>query len=182
VRALATIAFFGGLLLAVRVMFFGVQKRIDEEHLAHRRWPLALAAFLVVTGALLYARVTATPGVTPGWLATVVLLGVVAGGGAWWLVTRSATIPSSDPDDDPRYRFQGHVARVIEPLARDGGDSPGRIGFDFDGKHIELHARWLPDGAWDLERSGLAGSEVVIERVEGDVAYVEPWAVVEERL
>jgi hypothetical protein len=183
VRALAVIAFLGGLLLAVRVMFFGVQRRLDDQHLAHRRWPLALAAFLVATGALLYVRTAGVPRVTGGWVTVVVLVGIGAGAGAWWLVKRSAAIPSTDPEDDPRYRFQGHVARVIEPIeVRAGGAPSGRIAFNFDGKRHEFRARWSPDGDWSRPRAGVIESEVVIERVEDDVAYVEPWTAVEERL
>src|SRR5207249_11154977 len=59
VRILAVVAFLGGLLLAVRTMFFGVQRRLDENHLAHRVWPLGLGAFLVISGALVYVRATA---------------------------------------------------------------------------------------------------------------------------
>jgi hypothetical protein len=183
VQALAVLLFASGLLLAVRVMFFGVQKRVDDEHLAHRRWPLALAAFFVATGALMYARVASTRGVTVGWLVLVVLVGLGAGAGAWWLVQRSAAIPSSDPEDDPRYRFQGHVARVIEPIVARAGAAPsGRIAFSFDGKRHELRACWLPEGDWHRPQAGVAESEVVIERVEDEVAYVEPWTAVEERL
>src|SRR5437867_4424632 len=99
-------------------MFFGVQRRSrrDEQRLAHRRWPLALAAFLATTGALSYARAATAMRVTAPWATLVVLLGAGAGAGAWWLVQRSAAVTSSDPEDDPRYRFQGHVARVIEAI------------------------------------------------------------------
>lgn len=181
-KALAVVAFFGGLLLAVRVMFFGVQRRLDDEHLGHRAWPLALAAVLVATGALLYVRATSAAGVTGAWIIVVVLIGAVAGAGAWWLVKRSAAVPSTDSDDDPRYRFQGHVARVIEPIGtRADGTGVGRIAFSFDGKRFEFLARWVP-GDWERESLGRAESEVVIERVEAEVAYVEPWQVVEERL
>lgn len=177
-RILAVIVFLGGLLLAVRVMLFGVQRRLDDEHLLHRRWPLALAAFLAVAGAMLYAR----SAVTAGWVATVLLIGAAVGAGAWWVVQHSAGIPSTDSEDDPRYRFQGHVARVTEPIQTISGESfKGRIAFRFDDKDHDLLARWTP-GNWEQQGFGRADSEVVIERVEDDVAYVEPWAVVEERL
>lgn len=175
-KAIAIVAFLGGLLLAVRVMFFGVQRRAGDE-LRSRRWPLSLAAFLVAGGALLYARST----VTGWWIATVLVAGLVAGAAAWWLVQRSAAVPSTDPEDDPRFRFQGHVARVTEPIEDGtGGTLRGRIAFDFDGSRHELRARWAP-GDWD-EGLGRVDREVVIEHVDGDVAYVEPWAVVEQRL
>jgi len=168
-----------GLLLAVRVMFFGVQRRLDDERLHHRRWPLALAGFLMVFGVAVYAR---PDGASASWPAWAALLGLGAGAGAWWWVRRSASVPSTDPEDDPRYRFQGHVARVTVPIA-DGGE--GRIAFDFDGKRYDFRARWSPaaePGLAGQKAIGNRGAEVVIEIVEGDLAFVEPWALVEERL
>lgn len=180
----AIAAFLGGLLLAVRVMLFGVQRRLDEDRLHHRRWPLALATFLMTGGALLYVRARPTGSVTGGWLALVLFLALAAGAGAWWVVQRSATIPSSDPEDDPRYRFQGHVARVTEAIEAGTDSKPGRISLDFDGKRYDFRARWSTSGGEYNAHSGFgaSGSEVVIEIVEDDMAYVEPWAVVEERL
>jgi hypothetical protein len=193
VKAIGVSFFLAGLLLAVRVMFFGVQRRLrtsaadtgQEQRFAHRKWPLALAAFLATTGALVYARAVSTPRVTAVWTLVVVLMGIGAGAGAWWLVQRSASVPSSDPEDDPRYRFQGHVARIVEAIEsrRDGNTVPtGRIAFSFDGKRHELRARWLPDGDSRPPRAGAVETEVVIERIEGEVAYVEPWTTVEQRL
>src|SRR6185503_14118423 len=142
-RELAVGLFLAGLLLWILVMFFGVQRRIDDEHVAHRGWPLAVSALLVISGMLLYAR----PIVTPGWITTVALLGIGAGVGAWAFVKRSAAIPSTDPEDDPRYRFQGHVARVTQAFEPRGTEAPsGRIAFTFDGRRIELGALWSPEG------------------------------------
>lgn len=184
-RTVAVAAFLSGLLLAVRVMFFGVQRRVAEDELKHRRWPLALAAFLAAGGATLYARAATAAGVTAGWVALVVLMGMAAGAAAWWLVKSSAAIPSSDPEDDPRYRFQGHVARIVKAIEPGGagGVETGRIAFTFDGKTHELIARWSPDaGSFERQSLGRTDNEVVIDRVDGDVAFVEPWTVVEERL
>ena len=178
-RSVAVGLFLAGLLVWILVMFFGVQRRVDDENVVHRRWPLALAALLASVGVLLYLR----PVVTPGWIAAVALLGVGAGVGAWWFVKRSAEIPSSDPEDDPRYRFQGHVARVTEAFETRGSDAPsGRIAFSVDGRRIELKALWSPESGTDRKGAGRIDDEVVIERIEGDLAFVEPWAVVEERL
>jgi hypothetical protein len=178
VRVIAILAFIGGLVLAVRVMFFGV-RRVDGEQLHHRRWPLALAAFLAAIGLALYAR-QAMGQVTSVWVAVVVLIGLAAGWLAWWVVSHSAAIPSTDPEDDPRYRFQGHVARITKPISSDDPHANGRVSFTFDGKPFEFAARWV-EGA-DFRGQGTIDSEVVIERIDGDVAFVEPWAVVEERL
>lgn len=175
-RSIAIGAFVGGLVLAVRVMFFGV-RRVRGETLHHRRWPLSLAAFLTAAGVTLYARLSVGE-VTPAWVAAVVLVGLAAGWAAWWVVHRSAALPSMDPEDDPRYRFQGHVARIVRPIASGGAD--GRIAFMFDGTPFEFAARWVDGG--DFRGQGELDSEVVIERIDGNVAFVEPWAVVEERL
>lgn len=178
-RAIAVGLFLAGLLLWIQVMFFGVQRRVDDERVDHRRWPLAVSALLATIGVLLYAR----PVVTTGWIVAVAIVGVGAGIGAWWLVKTSAAIPSSDPEDDPRYRFQGHVARVTEPIESRGAGAPtGRIAFSFDGRRIELKALWSPEGGVERKGAGRLDDEVVIERIEGDMAYVEPWAIVEERL
>jgi hypothetical protein len=179
--AVAIVAFLVGLLLAVRVMFFGVQRRVDETRTAHRRWPLALAAFFIVAGGALYMAVRNDGWVTPSGAALVLILGFVAGAAAWLLVQRSAAIPSTDPEDDPRYRFQGHVARVIEPIEVGKSAGTGRVAFDFEGQRHDLRAVWAVE-AVPVAGSGVPGSEVVIERVEEGVAYVEPWAAVEERL
>jgi len=50
-----------------------------------------------------------------------------------------------------------------------------------DGRSIDLAARWLP-GTTVRPPDSFVGAEVVVERVDGDVAFVEPWALVETRL
>jgi hypothetical protein len=180
-RAIAVAAFLGGLLLWVRVMFFGVRRQITETQLDHRKWPLALAAFLIVAGVMLYVRSDSS--LTVPWALATLAAALAAGAGAWALVVKSASIPSTDPEDDPRYRFQGHVARVVQPISGAAGTS-GRITFQFDGKQHDFRARWAPEA--DLGGGNLAtaavDSEVVIEYVDGDMAFVEPWVVVEKRL
>lgn len=183
IRVIAVASFLAGLLLAVRVMFFGVRRQLGEEQLYHRKWPLSFAAFLTVAGAMLYARADR---VTGAWIATVILSGAVAAWGAWKLVEKSAAVPSTDPEDDPKYRFQGHVARVTAPIVAASGSNAasGRIVFEFDGKRYDLAARWSPEADLDEGRLATAAvdSEVVIEFIDGDVAFVEPWKVVEQRL
>jgi len=181
VRSLGVIAFLAGLLLGVRVMFFGVRRTLSNDQIAFRRWPFALAAFLVVFGAMTYARGAGTNGSTATGVATAVTAGVVAAFLAWWVVRRSELVPSTDPEDDPEFRFQGQVARVVEPIQLANGQMiSGRIAFEFDGRRYEFRARWTP-GDW-APALGRTDSEVVIERIDGDVAYVEPWVAIEERL
>ena len=80
--------------------------------------------------------------------------------------------PEHDPED-PRYVLQGHVAMVTSAIPA-GGE--GSIAIEEGGQSRSLRARTIDD-------SGVAvGQEVCIERVDDDVAYVEPWAAVEARL
>ena len=93
------------------------------------------------------------------------------------LITRLAIAtarvrPEHDPDD-PRFVLQGHVAVVTSAIAA-GGE--GLIAYGDEVGPQSLRARSI-DGA----PIG-AGVEVCIERVEDDVAFVEPWALVEARL
>ena len=174
VRAAAVALFIGGLLFWIRVMFFGVRRDKGGDQVVHRAWPLGVAVALVTAGIALYAR----PVVTGAWVASVSLMGLLAGAAAWWATNWSAALPSEDPEDDPRYRFQGHVARVTQAFT----NGVGRIAFSYEGKRIELGATWSPESAADRSVAGRLDDEVVIERVDGDLAYVEPWATVEQRL
>jgi hypothetical protein len=62
---------------------------------------------------------------------------------------------------------------VISSIA---AGSEGRISFETAGERRVLRARSLDEGAVG------EGTEVVIERIEGDLAFVEPWVQVEQRL
>lgn len=174
VRIVAVALFIGGLLFWIRVMFFGVRRTAGSEQVSHRAWPLGVAVVLAASGILMYAR----PSVTPAWIASVSLLSLLAGIAAWWATKRSAEHPSDDPEDDPRYKFQGHVARVTQAFT----NGAGRIAFSYEGARIELAAAWAPESGSDVSGAGRLDDEVVIERVDGETAYVEPWAKVEQRL
>jgi hypothetical protein len=167
-------AFIAGLLLGVRVMFFGAERRRHSaDGLPLRRSEPAIVGFLLmfgVAGYLLTRRGTVSPGA--GALSAA-LLGLV------WaiLVTRLAVAtarlqPEHDPED-PRFAFQGHVAIVSAAIPADG---EGTITFSDGGAQRTVRARTL-DGSAIAE-----GEEVCIERLEDDVAFVELWAIVEQRL
>lgn len=101
------------------------------------------------------------------------LIGGIAGALAVRLVRRAAAfVPEHDPDD-PRYVLQGHVATVTAPIRP---DDEGEISYVVEGTRHTVRARGL-DGS-----TAEQGSEVVIERIEDGVAYVEPWVEVEKRL
>jgi hypothetical protein len=87
---------------------------------------------------------------------------------AQWAL-RGLSAPFSVED----YEIQGQLAVVTRDIspAREG-----EISYDRLGKRELVPARSL--GATAVA----AGSEVVIDRIEDGVAFVEEWAVVEQRL
>ena len=187
-KTIAVLLFGTGVLLAVQVMFFGVGRTIAVDAFSTRAWPLTFAAILASAGAVLYVQSWREGGVTGTGIAAVVIVSGLAGAGAWWTVRRSAAAAAAtqDPDEDPRYQFQGHVARIVSTMPEPksgggGGGGGGRIAFVIDGRTLELEARWLP-GTTVAPDAGSINSEVVIERVDGKLALVEPWALVESRL
>jgi membrane protein implicated in regulation of membrane protease activity len=173
--ALYVVTFIVGLLLAVRIMFFGAERRRPRagDPLPLRRWEPAVSAFLIMFGMAGYLLTR------PGRLAPVVGLGAALLLALLWaaLVTRLAIAtarvqPEHDPDD-PRYVLQGHVATVTTPIPADG---EGSIAIGEPGAQRSLRARAIDGQPID------EGIEVCIERVDEGVALVERWALVEARL
>ena len=181
IRTAAALMFFGGLVIGVRVMFFGVQRRQGTQYLYSSVWPLALSIFLLMAGMALYLRSVTRPSPGTTWTAWILAVSAVVAAFLWTVVRRSATAPSTDPEDDPRYRFQGHIARVVQSIGTAPSDADGLVAFEFDGRREQFRARWTEEA---VARGTFAGinDDVVIERVEGSVAFVEPWSVVEQRL
>jgi membrane protein implicated in regulation of membrane protease activity len=166
----------GGLLLAVRIMILGVERPRERSPAGERSFRLSpplLVAFMVVFGISGYLLVHRTSiGPLKSSLAAIVLGSAAAIAAArlvrrWWVIT-----PEHDVDDE-RYILQGQVARVVTPIA-DGSD--GEVAFDFGSEHRVVRARGVSDVTM------AAGTEVVIERIEDEVAFVEPWLEVEKRL
>lgn len=168
-------SFIVGLLLAVRVMMYGVERPREQHPNGERSFRLSppiIVAFTTFFGAVGYVMTRRQVGVGVT-LVTSAVLGVVAAVVAarlvrkWWTVT-----PEHDVDDE-RYVLQGHLAHVTKPIR---ADVDGEVSFEFASEVRVLRARTLDEGPL------AAGTEVVIERIEGDVAYVEAWAEVEKRL
>ena len=169
------LTFIVGLLLAVRIMFFGAERRRirNPDAMPLRRAEPAVAAFLVMFGVAGYLLTR------PGRLSPAVGVGAAAVLGALWalVVTRLAIAtarvqPEHDPED-PRYVLQGHVAMVTATIPADG---EGTIVYGEGDAGRSLPARSIDGQAIE------AGLEVCIERVEEGVAFVELWALVEARL
>jgi membrane protein implicated in regulation of membrane protease activity len=168
--------FIAGLLLAVRVMIFGVERPRESHPAGERSFrmsPALIVAFSVVFGATGYILTQQRlSSVTTALIFSAVLAAVASAITArlvskWWTVT-----PEHDVDDE-RFVLQGHLARVTKPIAA-GVD--GEVTFDFALDHRVLRARSLGEDAIAV------GTDVVIERIEDDLAYVEAWAEVEKRL
>jgi membrane protein implicated in regulation of membrane protease activity len=165
----------GGLLYGVRVMIVGVERARPFDAAGERSFRLSppiLVAFAVVFGlaGYLFTRRGVGGGAAAGFAA---LLGGLAAGVTarlvreWWKVT-----PEHDVDDE-RYVLQGHLARVVTPI---GPHEEGEVAFEVESTRRVVRARSVDDGALAAE------TEVVIERIEDGVAYVEPWLEVEKRL
>lgn len=75
--------------------------------------------------------------------------------------------------EDPRYALQGHPARVSQTIS---GVQAGAISYEHDGARRTVPAVGLEGAAIP------AGTEVVIERIEDGIAYVELWSNIEREL
>jgi hypothetical protein len=169
------VPFIGGLLLAVRLMFFGAErrrlKRVDAFPL--RRSEPAIVAFLLMFGIAGYLM--AQHGTFAPLLDVLVAsgIGVFFAAILTWLAVATARIqPEHDPED-PRFTLQGRVGVVTVAIPANG---EGMIRYEDSGIFITTQARDIANGAI------AAGEEICIERLEDSVAYVERWALVEARL
>lgn len=173
--ALYLVGFCLGLLLGVRIMFFGAERRRGPraDAMPLRRSEPAAAAFLVMFGVAGYLLTR------PGRMSPVAgLLAALVLGVLWALVVTRLAIatarvqPEHDPDD-PRYVLQGRVATVTQAIPAEG---EGAIVYGELADRRSLRARSIDSDGID------EGVEVCIERVEDGVAFVERWALVEARL
>lgn len=71
------------------------------------------------------------------------------------------------------HEIQGQLAMVTRDI---GSGSPGEISYEASGKQVRIAAQAISGNRLS------AGSEVVIDRIENDIAMVEEWSSVEQRL
>lgn len=169
------VCFIGGLLLAVRVMIAGVEQPREENPHGERTFkpsPAVLATMLVIFGVVGYILTRRQLGSDSTRAVSAAAVAIVSGFAAaylvrkWWAVTPEHEVEEA-------YVLQGHLARVTKNI---GGGVDGEVTFE-----VGTHRRVLPARAIDNAPLA-AGTDVVIERIENDVAYVEAWAEVEKRL
>ena len=178
--------FLAGLLLGVYVMIRGVE-RIGARGVSRELDALgrpvgtarmaltaptvgAFATALGITGYLLWRYTILSTGLqfAIGVAAALVVTLVATRAVAHW-----ATQAATHDVVDERYLLQGHPAQVVAPIAP---NQRGEIAYDVGGRKYATPALSL-DGT-----AVAAGTEVVIDRLEEGVAYVEPWVQVEQRL
>lgn len=161
-------SFTAGLVLTVFAMLHGVERR---SGFAINR--AVIAGFATAFGVVGYPLIHST-----ALRHQIVLLiaGVagIAGAAAALALVAAWAIPSAKADViDERYLLQGSFARV---LAVDDDGLAGTITYQADGSTRTAAARGLDGIRLDI------GTDVVIERIEEGIAYVEPWTQVEARL
>jgi hypothetical protein len=174
-KTLFLAAFGGGLIIAVYAMLHGVEKvratRVTRPA-PYLNLP-AVAAFLVAFGATGYLLVRNSSFAT----STVGIVAVVAGGLGWFAMTlllaKWALRPGGFDAHLEAEEIQGQPAVVVTSI---GEGQTGSIRYTHRGHSHEVAAR-------NIESAVLpSGTEVVIDRFEDDVAFVENWASVEKRL
>lgn len=176
-------AFLVGIALGVHVMMHGVEKvqsALPVKPGPDGRYPAsvvrpALAGFLTLFGLLGYLAHRDRSGL---WIGGLLAAGAGGLAGAWIgvVVVKRWAIPAAIADQpDERFVLMGHFARVLAPIG-DAAGAPGTITYEVDGVSHTVAAHAL-DGT-----TIAAGTDVVIERIEGGVAYVEPWSQVEQRI
>ena len=173
-----------GLGLGVQALLGGIENRASVESAVDRfgREPAlgrvrtsvpVLAGALAAFGAAGNLSASAWPG-RAGLVTVIALLSAALAAVLTGLVVSKWAVPSARSEPaDPRYALQGQVARVR--LAIEAGRS-GEVVYELNGRQIVAEARGVD------ETTLLPDTDVVIERVENDVVYVEAWSRVEQRI
>lgn len=185
-QALFLTAFVAGLILNIYFVIRGaerwrtsdVARRLDafgrELTLGSVSLTTPIAASFASTFGLVgyvltrYARLSA-------WL-TIAIAAVVAGlaVASVILLVKKWAVPHALKDvPDERYLLQGQLAIVTRAIPF-GGE--GEVEYVIDKKHFTIPAQSINDAPLG------AGVDVVVERVEDGVVFVEEWALVEQRL
>lgn len=176
-RIIFLAAFIGGLMLAVFSMLHGVERARRKKNRSRAPSPYfnlpAVAAFAAGFGLTGYLFTSRT--ILPVWADFLLGFagGVLMAGGTVTLLAAWALRGMKGKAIADVHDIQGQPAVVTREISLAG---PGEISYDHQGSEIRVAARSLDT------RTLPAGAEVVIDRIEEGVAYVEEWTVVERRL
>jgi hypothetical protein len=177
-----------GMVLGVYAMLYGTERsaparttaphdRRGEHESAGEPSPLfnmaSIAAFLFAVGLSGYLLGKGSSLSLRSLVLVAVGIGVIAFALQALLFARWAIPGARAEHVDERYLLQGTVGYVTQVIPSDG---QGAIRYALDGQEHDLPAKNFELG--DIT----VGTEVVIERIEEGVAYVERWAQVEKRL
>ena len=167
-------AFIAGLVLAVFAMLHGVEyTRPNRSRAPSPFFNLpAVAAFAVGFGAAGYPMSSRTGLPTWSILLIAIAVGAAAMSGMITLLAKWALRDVSDSLGDEQ-EIQGQLAVVTTAITP---HSRGEISYDQLGATMKVPARSLNQAAIP------AGTDVVIDRIEDGTAFVEEWAIVEQRL
>lgn len=166
--------FIGGLLLAVFAMLHGVEHaRRNRSKAPSPFFNLpAIAAFAVGLGAAGYPLASRSR--LPLWAILLIAIasGALAISGMITLLARWA-LRDAGPSSAQSDEIQGQLAVVTRDI---GPAAAGEIAYEHLGAQLRIPALTLS------ERPLSVGAEVVIDRIENGIAFVEEWSVVEQRL
>ena len=165
------VVFIAGLLLAVFAMLNGVRRSQLRAPSAFFNLP-AVAAFAIGFGAAGYPLASRTQLPLWGTLLIATAVGALAISGmitllAQWAFRGISAASTSEEE------IQGQLAIVTRDVTV---STPGEISYEYLGRKVKIAARPISTKALPV------GADVVIDRIEDGVAFVEEWAVVEQRL
>jgi hypothetical protein len=167
-------SFIGGLVLAVFAMLHGVEHaRRNRSRAPSPFFNLpAIAAFAVGFGATGYPLVSRTR--LPSWATVMIAVGggALAISGMITLLARWA-LRGASRSSGQGEEIQGQLAVVTQEIAP---GSDGEIAYEHLGRHLRIPARALSERVLSI------GAEVVIDRIENGIGFVEEWSAVERRL
>jgi hypothetical protein len=168
-------SFLAGLLLGVRAMIVGVERppRTGTQPRTALTAPSVAAAATTfgLTGYVLLRYMGAGAAAAIAIAAGLALLSALS---AIALIAKWAVPSAAAEPPDERYLLQGTPATVTRAVT---ADVDGEVSYAAaDGAQYATPARSFDGSALGV------GAEVVIDRVEDGVAYVEAWALVEKRL
>ena len=172
-RILFLAAFILGLVLGVVSMIAGIDR--DQRR---GRWVRFINLPTAGVAATLFGLVgyPLAKYSSLGPLAMTLIAGSAALVGAVGMLVLIAgwAVPSAARDvEDERYVLQGHLAHVTRAIRP---TETGEITFEHEGRQYTLRACSI-DGKLIAQNS-----EVVIERIEDEIAYVELWSTIAKQL
>jgi anti-sigma factor RsiW len=165
--------FILGLVLGVFSMIAGI-----EGERRHGRWvkylniPTASAA-ATLFGLVGYPLAKYTS-LRSSALVAIAIAAAAAGAMLMLAVIAGWAVPSAAKDvPDERYLLQGHLARVTRSIE---SATSGEIAYEHEGQRQIAHAASLDGTPIALD------CDVVIERVEDGIAYVQRWSTIARQL